>query len=189
MSKFKDLFISSYQELKNVRCITLCAVFGAISIVLGFYTVMIADFLKVGFTFLPNEFIYYLFGPAVGAVFGAAMDILTFIVKPTGSFFPGFTISAILNGLIFGFILYKRPVSLKRIILATVIQLIFINILLNTFWLTILLGKGFYVMLPLRALKEFILFPFNTILLYTTMKAINASGIIKLLHNNKTNTQ
>lgn len=185
MTKFKALFISSYHEIKNVRCLTLCAMFGAISIVLGLYTLMIGDFLKVGFTFLPNEFVYYLFGPVIGAVFGAAMDILTFIVKPTGNFFPGFTISAILNGLLFGTILYKKPLSLKRIFIAQALQVIFIGTLLNTFWLTILIGKGFFVLLPVRALKEFIMLPVNTILLYTVIKGVEASGVLNLFQHKK----
>jgi ECF transporter S component (folate family) len=153
----KDLFISSYRELKNVRCITLTAMFGAISIILGSLTIMVGDFLKIGFSFLPNEFVFYLFGPFVGAIYGAFMDILTFIVKPTGTFFPGFTVSAILTGLIYGTIMYKRPLNIKRVIVANLIRIVFIDILLNTYWLTILIGKGFFVLLPIRALKGLIM--------------------------------
>ena len=47
MQKFKDLFTSSYRELKNVRSITLMAMFGAISIILGFFSIMILDYLRV----------------------------------------------------------------------------------------------------------------------------------------------
>ena len=183
MRNFKDLFVSSSKELKKLRTITLCAMFGAISIVLGSLTIMVADFLKIGFSFLPNEFIFYLFGPGVGAIYGAAMDILTFMVKPTGTFFFGFTISAILNGLLYGVGLYKTPLSLKRIFVVNVVQMIFINILLNTYWLTILIGKGFFMLLPLRALKEFIMFPIKTILLFSLIKAVEATGILDVFHS------
>ncbi|MHB8127456.1 MAG: folate family ECF transporter S component [Mobilitalea sp.] len=185
MRNFKDLFVSSSKELKKLRTITLCAMFGAISIVLGSLTIMVADFLKIGFSFLPNEFIFYLFGPVVGAIYGATMDILTFLVKPTGTFFFGFTVSAILNGLLYGVGLYKKPLSLKRILIVNVVQMIFINILLNTYWLTILIGKGFFVLLPLRALKEFIMFPIKTILLFSLIKAVEATGILDVFHNRK----
>ncbi|MDD3174647.1 MAG: folate family ECF transporter S component [Herbinix sp.] len=185
MSKFTDLFISSYKEFKNVRCITLTAMFGAISIILGSLTIMVGDFLKIGFSFLPNEFVFYLFGPLVGAVYGAAMDILTFLVKPMGSFFPGFTISAVLTGILYGIIMYKRPLSLKRIIIANLIRVVFIDLLLNTYWLTILIGKGFFVLLPLRALKGFIMMPIETLLLYVVIKGVEASGILKIMHSKK----
>lgn len=185
MSKIKDLFISSYKELKNVRSLTLAAMFGAISIVLGSLTIMIGNFLKIGFSFLPNEFAYYLFGPFVGAFYGAAMDILTYIIKPMGAFFPGFTISAVLTGILYGLVLYKRPLSLKRIIVANVLRTVFIDMLLNTYWLTILIGKGFFLIFPLRALKLIIMLPIETILLFALIKGVEASGILNLLHRKK----
>lgn len=187
MSKMKDLFTSSYKELKNVRCITLTAMFGAISIILGSLTIMIGDFLKVGFSFLPNEFVYYLFGPFVGAVYGAAMDILTYIVKPAGAFFPGFTVSAILTGILYGVVMYKRPLSIKRILAANLLRTVFIDLLLNTYWLTILIGKGFMILLPMRALKALIMFPVETILLFVLIKGVEASGILNILHRKKAN--
>lgn len=178
MTKFTALFKSSYQELKSVRCITLTAMFGAISIVLGSLVFMVGDFLKVGFTFLPNEFVFYLFGPVVGVIYGAALDILTFIVRPTGPFFFGFTLSSIITGFLYGILLYKKPLSLKRIIVTNVVHLILINLLLNTYWLTILYGYNFLAILPLRALKAFIMLPIETVMLYTVIKGVEASGII-----------
>jgi ECF transporter S component (folate family) len=141
--------------------------------------------LKIGFSFLPNEFVYYLFGPVVGAVYGAAMDILTYLIKPMGTFFPGFTISAVLTGILYGIVMYQRPLSLKRIIAANVIRMVFIDLLLNTYWLTILIGKGFFVLLPLRALKLLIMFPLETVLLFLLIKGVEASGILHLLHRKK----
>jgi ECF transporter S component (folate family) len=186
MTKFTALFTESYKEIKNVRCLTLTAMFGAISIILGSLVIMVGDILKIGFSFLPNEFVFYLFGPVVGAIYGAAMDILTFIVRPTGTFFFGFTVSAILTGILYGVVLYKKPLSMKRIIVANVIHVIFISILLNTYWLTILMGQGFFAMLPLRALKALIMLPIESILLYTVIRGVEASGILKLFQHKKT---
>lgn len=184
MLKMKSLFISSYKEMKNVRSITLIAMFGAISIIFGmFLTVMLWDFLKVGFTFLPNEFVYYLFGPFVGIIYGGTLDILTYLVKPMGAFFPGFTISGILTGLLYGMLLYKRPLSLWRIVLVNILRSVFIDLILNTYWLTILNGEASVVMLPMRALKLFIMLPVESILLFAVIKGVEASGILKLLQS------
>lgn len=182
MSKFKDLFLSSYNEFKNVRCIVLAAMFGAISMVLGSMTIMIGEIIKIGFTFLPNEFVYYLFGPFFGAVYGAAMDILNYIANPKGAFFPGFTFSAILTGIIYGLIMYKRPLSLKRIMIANVIRTVFVDMLLNTYWLTMLTGNAFMVMFPLRVIKLMIMLPIESILLFMVIKAVEASKVLHLLH-------
>jgi ECF transporter S component (folate family) len=178
MAKFTALFKSSFKELKSLKCITLTAMLGAVSIALGSLVIMVGDFLKIGFTFLPNEFVFYLFGPVVGMVYGAAMDILTFIVRPAGPFFFGFTVSSIITGLIYGCILYKKPLSLKRILAANLVHLVLINLLLNTYWLTMLYGYNFMALLPLRALKALIMLPVETIMLYTVIKGVEASGII-----------
>ena len=181
MTKFTALFKSSYQELKSIRCITLMSMLGAVSIVLGSLVFMVGDFLKVGFNFLPNEFVYYLFGPVVGVVYGAALDILTFIVRPTGPFFFGFTLTAIVTGLLYGMILYKRPLSLKRILAANLVHLVLVHLLLNTYWLTILYGYNFIAILPLRAFKSFLMLPVETIMLYMVIKGVEASGVISKL--------
>lgn len=186
MSKINDLFISSYNEIKNVRCITLVAMLGAISIVLGYLAIMPVETIKITFNFLPNEFAFYLFGPVVGAVYGAALDILTWFIKPAGPFFYGFTVSAVLTGLLYGFILYKRPLSLKRIIIANLIYMCTINLLLNTYWLTLLYGYNFMALLPMRALKAVIMFPVETAMLYALIRGVEATGVLKSIHNKKT---
>lgn len=180
MIKSKAIFISSYREFKKVRCITLLGMLGAISIALGYLTTYLpTEVLKVSLNFLPNEFAFYLFGPVVGGVYGAALDILTFIVRPAGPFFFGFTLSATLTGIIYGFIFYKKPLSIKRIVVAKIIHMIAISLLLNTYWLTILYGLNYNAIFLGRAIKSIIALPVETILLYLLIKATNASGIIR----------
>ncbi len=179
MRKMKKLFIMSLKEMKRVSCITLIAMMGAISIVLGYLTLMPVDTIKITFNFLPNEFVYYLFGPAVGAIYGASLDILTFFIRPTGTFFYGFTISAILSGLWHGALLYQRPLSLKRMIAVKFIFAVTVHIFLNTFWLTQLYGYNYWALLPTRALKTAITFPIEILLLYTLINRAEATGIIR----------
>ncbi len=181
MSKFMELFKASSKEFKSIRCITLTAMLAAISVALGSLTVQLGEIVKIGFTFLPNEFVYYLFGPVVGVIYGAVIDILNFIVKPTGAFYFGFTLSSMLTGLIYGLILYRRPIRLPRVLLVNGIRSIFVDLLLNTFWLTQLTGNSFIVMLPTRLIKLIIMFPIETVLLYSLIKSIEASGIIRKL--------
>lgn len=184
MSKIKDLFKMSYQELKRLRCVTLLGMFAAISIIIGF-TIMImpVDTIKITFTFLPNEFIYYLFGPTVGAVFGGVLDILIFIIKPTGTYFFGFTLSGILTGILFGLLLYKRSVSLGRVFIATLIRVLIIDLLLNTYWLTVMHGYNFVALLPMRALKNFIMLPIESVMLYGLIKGLEATGALRTIRS------
>ena len=160
MVSIKDIFLFSYRELKKVRTITTVAMFVAISIILGAFTVPIGNFLKIGFSSLTTVSIGYLFGPIVGSIFGAITDIVKYMMKPTGPFFPGFTFNAIIAGIMYGSILYKKPVSIKRILAAEILVSLLCNILLGTLWLNILYGKAFLAILPMRAFMAFVILKF-----------------------------
>ena len=62
--------------------------FGALSVVLGYYSFKITPNLKIGFGSIPNMLVDYLFGPVVGGLFGGAMDVIKFMLKPDGGFMP-----------------------------------------------------------------------------------------------------
>ena len=112
---------------------------------------------------------------------GAAADLIKYLVHPTGAFFPGFTISGAISGMIYGIILYKKPLQIKRILLANGLVMILVNILLNTYWLTLLYGQGFMAILPVRVLKEIILYPIYVALFYSVSKVIKKTHVLMIL--------
>lgn len=181
MKAFLNKFVDSYHNIKDVRTITTCAMLGALSIVLGYFTIQIGDFLKIGFSSLTNELTAYLFGPVTAPVFGAAMDILKYLIKPTGPFFPGFTITAIIAGIINGISLYRKPITLRRAFGTKFIIIVICDMFLNTLWLSILYGKGFFVLLPIRVIKNLIMWPIDSFLMYTAIKAFESTGIISMI--------
>lgn len=177
MKRFKLLFVDSFHELRNLKTIAMTAMLLAIAVVLGFYTLQLTENIKMGFAFIANELTGMLFGPVVGSIMGGLADVVKYLVNPTGPFFPGFTISGILGGLIYGVVLYKRPLSLKRIIVANGIVTILINLLLNTYWLTLLYGNAFVALLPARALKQIIMLPIDVILFYSITKILTRAHL------------
>ena len=60
----------------------------AIAVVLGFYTLQVTDFIKIGFAFIADEMTGMMFGPVVGGLMGAAADIVKSGTSD-GSIFPG----------------------------------------------------------------------------------------------------
>ena len=86
-------------------------------------------------------------------------DLIGAWLFPTGAFFPGFTVSAVLTGLIFGWVLYNKEVTFVRALLASALVCLIVNLLINTYWLTIIIGKGFNVLLASRAVKEIVAIP------------------------------
>ena len=55
--------------------------------------------------------------------------------------------------------------------------------LLGTLWLSMLYGKAFMALLPMRAFKNLIMWPVNSMLFYTIGKTLEASGVFRLLRN------
>ena len=181
MKKFTALFTDSLEELKHVNTVTVMAMFAAISVVLGYFTLVLGDYLKIGFSTIANQFVYYLFGPVAGGLFGGALDILKYIIRPTGAYFPGFTLGAMIGGILYGCFLYKGPISLARVLVAELTVSIVCNMLLGTLWLSMLYGKAFMALLPMRVFKNVIMWPVNSMLFYTIGKTLEASGIFRLL--------
>lgn len=162
--------------MKNVRVITTVGMLLAVATVLGFFKVPITEFIELRFAFLPIACTGMLFGPAVGGIMGMLSDILGYIVRPTGPFFPGFTISAIAEGLIYGFILYRKDLSVKRIAMAQLADTILVGMLLNPLWLSILYGQGFIAVFAARIIKTAVMYPINLVLLITILKPAHKFG-------------
>lgn len=164
---------SSLAEFKNLRVMVLCGVLAALAIVLGYTTsIEIGPYIRIGFSGIPNQIVDYLFGPAIGSIFGAALDILKYLVKPTGPFFPGFTISAAAGGLIYGYAFYRKKVTWLRVIAAQTLIKVFVNIGLNSLWLKLLYDRAFFALLPARILSNAIMLPVDTVICYFVLKLV-----------------
>ena len=111
-----------------------------------------------------------MFGPVIGGIAGAVGDTLGFIVSPNGAFFPGFTLSAFIMGFIYGIVLYKKPLTLKRIMLASFIVMFVCNLILTPIWLNMMYGTNL-IALP-RIIRNVIMYPINTILMYAVLKCV-----------------
>lgn len=170
MKKVKELYLSSMRELASPKNLALCGVMGALSMVLGIVaSIQIGPYIKIGFSGLPNRIVECLFGPVIGCIFGGTMDILKFIAKPDGPFFFGFTFDAMLAGILYGSILYKKPVTIPRVFVAELAAKVIVNCGFNTLWISVLYGKGFLAILPMRLLKNAIMLPIDTIITFAML--------------------
>lgn len=186
MTNFFVSFKESAKELRKVLTLAVSAMLMAMNTVLGFYTIMIGEFIKIGFSFLTLGLAGMFYGPFVAGILGGAGDIINYLIKPAGPFFPGFTLNAILSGCIYGLYLYKKPVSLLRVFLAMLTVTLIVDLLLTTAWLSILYGQAFIVLLPMRAIKAVIMLPIESGILYIILNRMAA--VSHLLTNRKTNS-
>ena len=145
--------------------IVTTALLSALDVILTRFLSIQTQFLRIGFGFLPVAVAGIAYGPFWGAVTGAVGDILGMIIYPPAEYFPGFTLTALLTGVVFGLFLYRRPVTILRVLLASAAVCIFLNLLLDTLWLNIMYGNSFLALLPARVVKCIINIPVYTVLI------------------------
>ncbi len=72
--------------------------------------------LRVGFGNIPLIISGMMFGPLVGGLTGIVADLIGYFINPMGgSFFPGFTISAALYGVIAGLLFKKWKIHTRKV--------------------------------------------------------------------------
>lgn len=81
--------------------------------------------LRINFASIPLMLSGIILGPLPGFLTGAVADVINFIVKPDGPFFPGFTLTSGLIGFLPGFV-FKH---IKRDINYNLVNTIFISLL------------------------------------------------------------
>lgn len=180
MKKLATLFTCSCEELKQVRTITVCAMLGAVGVALGSVSIQMEN-MRIGFAGIPAMLAGYLFGPAVGGIFAGALDIIKYLVKPVGAFFPGLTLVMALKGVIYGCFFYCKPLSLPRVLAAQFVIALVCNLILNTLCLSILSGSTFMALLPPRIIQNLILWPIDTLIFFNVAKLLEVSGVFRVL--------
>jgi ECF transporter S component (folate family) len=72
--------------------------------------------LRLGFGSLPIMIAGLLFGPIVGGLTGVVADLIGVMLNPMGgSFFPGFTLSAAMNGILAGLLFQTFKIHKKKL--------------------------------------------------------------------------
>ena len=162
-------------KLRDTKTLTLAAMLTAIGIVLGYFKLPINQLIEIRFAFVPLCLAGMLLGPGIAGVMGILVDIGGFLLYPTGPFFPGFTFSAMVEGIIFGLFLYKKRPTLNRIVVTMLTYTILVGILLNSIWLNMLYLKlGYINTIIYRLPKEVAMFFVNTVIIYTLFKAFSS---------------
>ena len=126
--------------------------------------------LEIGFDFLTVAATGYLYGPWVAGLSGFATDVLGYLLRPNGPYFPGFTLSAILLGVVYGLFYYRRPVSVRRIVCTKLCVMLLFNFFLTPLWLHLMYGQAFVILTQIRIVKNLIKFPVDVALAYLVLR-------------------
>lgn len=178
-------FISLTGPRLTTRRLTMAAMLTALQVVLGKLAVGNPAVVKISFSFMGTALIGYCLGPWLGGTVMVINDIISNTIFNTGSaFFPGFTLSAFIAGMLAGMILYQQNISWQRAFIYELIEIFVINVCLTTLWIYLMsLGSGggrtFMALLLLRLPKEIISWPIESLIVYWILKAVHNSPLAK----------
>jgi Predicted membrane protein len=152
--KLKDVF-----KKPDIKMMCMIGIMIAIEVVthrmLGIQTPIV----QIHFGFIPIVVVALLYGPFYSGLAWAIADTIGTLLFPTGAFFPGFTITAFISGVIFGIFLYKSKKTILNTILAVLIVNIFMTLALDMYWIYVISGQTFIALLPSRLIKCAVMIP------------------------------
>ncbi|HCB99704.1 MAG TPA: folate transporter [Ruminococcaceae bacterium] len=165
----------------STRKLVTLALFVALGVIFARFLSFQTPILRIGLAFIPLSLAGIYYGPISGAVVAALVDIFGFVLFPSGAYFPGFTVSAALSGIVLGLLLYKKSPSLWRVIWANAITCFIISGFLSTYWLTFIIpGQTYFILLATRMITQLILFPVQFVVTFAIWKAIDKQHIFRL---------
>lgn len=148
----------------------MSAMMVAVFVVLSLTNISITQICEIRLTFIPLALCGMMLGPSTTIFVAVLGDILGYLVHPTGPFFPGFTISFALIGLIYGVAFYKRKngkaINLLKTVFCVTFKTIIIDVLVQTSLLCFLYGMNFTVSLASRTPKIIIVYFIELIIVY-----------------------
>ena len=161
--------------MKTVKII-YGALLTAIKILLTrFFSIQLPT-MRFSLSFVPTMMIGMVFNPWISGAIAGGTDIIGFAIAPRGEYFFGYTLTAFLSGFVYSVFLYKKEVTLKRVVMATVINVVFLNMGLNTLWASMTTGKAFIAIAGPRIVKNLVDIPLRIMIFMSVIQLLNKSG-------------
>ena len=149
-------------KLKEIILVSLLL---ASTIIINRFLSINTGILSIGFTFVPLILSEIILGVKKTVLIATLADLIGAFLFPFGPFFIGYTISAMLTGLVYGLFLYQKGefnVNKKfiiRLVLATLIVTLIIHGGLNTLWTILTVKSASVAIIPMRIIKQLIMIP------------------------------
>ncbi len=140
------------QTHNYVSSIVIMGLLIAMDVILTRFLSINTPVTRIGFAFIARVIAAIVLGPVPAAVAAGISDFIGAIAFPSGAYFPGFTLTAALFGLIYGLFLHKK-VTPARVVGAVLTSQLVCSLGLNTLWLSIMTGSSFAALFVTRLLQ------------------------------------
>ncbi len=170
----KSRLSAAVGELKNLRSLIVAALMVAIAVVISSFFIPIGDnTLRIYFTFIPMSMIGAVCGPIIGLIAGFASDMIGFMLHQTGAFFFGYTLSSMIGTMIYGLFLYRKPITVLRLLLMKLTVNVFVNVGLGSLWNSLIYGKAFIYYMTKSIIKNLAMLPVEVLILSVLFAALS----------------
>lgn len=191
----------------TTKTIVSLSVLVALQIVLTRFCSFSAWNVRIGFGFVALVIAAVVHGPVAAALVGGLGDMIGAIAFPTGSYFPGFTLTQVLMGLSFGLALYRKPLHVSdanavdphaddsaasaldaaalplpiRATFAVLFNQLVLSLLMNTLWISILYGSSFTGLLTTRVMQAAVTAPIQVAVVLTLAGILRRRDVQQVL--------
>ena len=152
-------------EFRNPRSLVFAGLTIALGTVLSSLYIPVGVNLRITTAFLALALGSMIFGPVIGLSAGLAYDLIGYLFIPATVFFPGYTLSSMLEFFIYGIFLYRCKISVLRVSFCKFIVDFGIHVGLGCLWSSMLYGKGYYYFFVKSLIKNTILLPIEIVML------------------------
>lgn len=177
--------------LKNVRdpkMLAFASLIIALRVAVKAFRIPLAAGLSLNFDCYINALGSVVYGPLAALLVGAASDTLGCMLFPSGPYFPPFALVEMSSGFIFGCMLWRRRLTVNRVLAAKFL----VNLVCNIVLTSLFMKWNYYVMYGLekaeaytiinlvRIGKNLVLFPLEAMLITLVLQA--AAPILARMH-------
>lgn len=163
-------WITACSEFRNSRSLVFAGLTIALSTVLSSLYIPVGVNLRITTAFLALALGSMIFGPVVGLSAGLAYDLIGYVFIPATVFFPGYTLSSMLEFFIYGIFLYRCKISVLRVFLCKLIIDFGVHVGLGCLWSSMLYGKGYYYFFIKSLIKNAVMFPIEVVMLVALLQ-------------------
>ena len=142
----------------NTKMVVRLSLLIGLEIALTRFASINTPIMRIGFGFLPIAVAGMMYGPLAAGMTAAAGDVIGALLFPIGPYFPGFTLTSCLTGVVFGLCLHKRQPNIPSLLIGAGITNVVLGLGLTPIWLWMLYGYGFAAMIPARLLQCLVMF-------------------------------